>query len=885
MGKKRETRIRTIRKRPPSNKEVFSILRPYTATWFKNTFKRFLEPQRYAIPLIKARRNVLIFSPTGSGKTLAAFLGILDELFALGEKGKIEDKVYCVYISPLRALSNDIRKNLQLPLEGITRVAREMEYDLPEIRVFVRHGDTSQSQRARMLKKPPHILITTPESLANMLIAPKFRYKLYDVDWVIVDEVHELSDNKRGVHLSLSLERLQHFAGNFVRIGLSATQAPVKEIAKWLVGFDDDGRPRQCDIVQVLGIKKLDLKVVCPINDLRFRERASKRMYDYLKDVIKKYRTTLIFTNTRAGAEAVAYKLKKELGKRLANRIGVHHSSLGREIRLSVEDGLKTGKLKAVVTSTSLELGIDIGYIDMVVQVGSPRSVIKGLQRIGRAGHAIHRTSRGRFIALDEDDLVELIVLSKCAYDGKLDKITIPQNCLDILAQHLVAMSIEKKWDVNEAYRVIKRSYNFHEIKFEQFMGILEYLAGKYVDLEYQKVYRKLWFDEKEGIFGRKRMARMIYYLNQGAIPDEADYKVYLKKGSRKVWVGNLSEPFVERLIIGDIFVLAGKKYKVLSIKNDRVIVEEAKEENPTVPSWVGEQLPRSFDLSWEIGKFRSNIERFIKKNNIEQAKKWLKERFNADDNTISNVIRYFKEQIDVLGIVPNNKTVVLEMWVDEYQRRHMIFHAAYGRRTCDALSRFFAWVASEKYSCGVGIGITDNGFDLIFPRWVDPDPRDIIKCALQQDFIDVLKKAVRNTELFVNRFRHVANRSFMILKRYKGSEISIKKQRIKASTLVEMLPDDFPIIEETYREVLNDYMDVPHAVEVFEKMKAGTIRIIIANNKPIKILSPFAQNIVLAALSDILTMTDREKWIMSMYEKIKKLMITENSEGSSVEK
>ncbi len=869
----RPRRIRIIKTPPPKDNEVYALLRPYTREWFKRTFKRFLEPQRYAIPRIKARRNVLIFSPTGSGKTLAAFLGILDELFNLAERNKLEDKVYCIYVSPLRALSNDIRKNLQIPLEGIRQVAKEMGYELPEIRIFVRHGDTTSYERSKMLRSPPHILITTPESLANMLIAPKFRYMLYDVDWVIIDEVHELSDNKRGAHLSLSLERLQYFAGNFTRIGLSATQAPVIEIAKWLVGFDDDGNPRQCDIVQVLGIKRLDLKVICPIDDLRCKEKASQEMYEILKKLVRKHRTTIIFTNTRAGAEAVAYKLKKVLGKRWESKIGVHHSSLGREVRLDVENSLKNGKLRAVVTSTSLELGIDIGYVDLVVQIGSPKSVIKGLQRIGRSGHAIHRVSKGIFIALDEDDLIELLVLTRCAYKGKLDRISIPKNCLDILAQHLVAMSIEKKWNVDEAYAVIRRSYNYHDLPYEDFIAILNYLAGKHVDLEYQKVYRKLWLDEKERIFGKKRKSRMIFYLNQGAIPDEANYRVILRKNRRSVWIGSVSEPFAERLIVGDVFVLAGGKYKVQNIKADTIIVTEAREENPTVPSWVGEQLPRSFDLSIEVGKFQEKIERLLKKSRIDDIEKMLIEEFGADEKIVRNIIRYFADQLEILGAIPTHRKIVIETWVDDYDRHHIIFHARYGRRTCDALSRFFAYVSSKVYSCNVGIGVTDNGFDLVFPRWVEPDPKRIVRAALNYNFIQTLRKAIRNTELFVNRFRHVANRSFMILRNYKGHEISVKKQRIRASTLISLLPDDFPVMKETYREILEDYMEVIHAREIIEAVKAGKIKIQIAKKADQKILSPFAQTIVLSVMSDILTMEEREKWILAMYKRIKEMV------------
>lgn len=867
MGGKR--RIIVVRKKPPRDEEIFALLRPYTREWFKRKFGKFLEPQKYAIPRIKKRRNVLIFSPTGSGKTLAAFLGILDELFALGEKGKLEDKVYCIYISPLRALSNDIKKNLREPLDGIMSVAKEMGVNLPEIRIFVRHGDTSSYERSKMLKKPPHILITTPESLANMLIAPKFRYLLYSVEWVIVDEVHELSDNKRGAHLSLSLERLNYFSGGFTRIGLSATQAPVKEIAKWLVGFDKDGEPRQCDIVQVLGIKRLNLKVICPTDDLRKKEKSSEKMYEIIKNLVRKHRTTIIFTNTRAGAEAVAYKLKKVMGKRWESKIGVHHSSLGRDVRLSVEDKLKSGELRVVVTSTSLELGIDIGYVDLVIQIGSPKSVIKGLQRIGRAGHALHRVSKGRFVALDEDDLIELSVLIRNAYKGKLDRIKIPKKPLDILAQHLVAMSIEKKWKVEEAFRVIKGSYNYHDLTYREFFSVLEYLAGKYVDLEYQKVYRKLWFDEAEGIFGRKKQARMIFFLNQGAIPNEADYKVVLIRNRRRILVGMVSEPFAERLVIGDVFVLAGRKFKVKKIQADTIIVDEAKEENPTVPSWVGEQLPRSYDLSIDVGKFLFNLERLLKKNAEENARKFLREEYQLDEKAIKNIIRYVKAQLKIAGYVPTHKRILIEKWVDEYGRTHMIFHALYGRRTCDALSRFFAQVASEIYSANIGIGVTDNGFDLVFPKYVESNPKRIVEESFKVDFMDTIKRAIRNTELFVSRFRHVANRSFMILRNYKGHDISIRKQRIRASTLVQFLPDDFPVMRETYREILEDYMDTSRALEVYSKLKEGIITVKIIDKKSMMILTPFAQNIVLQALSDVLTMADREKWIDKMYEVI----------------
>ena len=366
-------------KKAQTDEKVLELLHPLLRTWFKKRFKTFTPPQRYAIPLIFEGKNVLIFSATGSGKTLSAFLSILNELYYMEIKNKLEDKVYCVYVSPLRALSNDIRRNLEEPLREMTVLAEELGYPKPKIRLAVRTGDTSQSERSKMLRKPPHILITTPESLAIVLNAPKFSKLLTNVKWVIVDEVHELSDNKRGSHLSLSLERLQDLVGEkeFVRIGLSATQAPIEEIAKWLVGYRDNGETRGCTIVNVYFTKKIDMRVLSPVENLLGSsfEDATEQMYHLIRKLVENHRTTLIFTNTRSGTERVAFKLREIFGNKYIDALGAHHSSLGKYTRLEVEEKLKKGEMKAVVTSTSLELGIDIGYIDLVIQIGSPKSV------------------------------------------------------------------------------------------------------------------------------------------------------------------------------------------------------------------------------------------------------------------------------------------------------------------------------------------------------------------------------------------------------------------------------------------------------------------------------------------------------------------------------
>jgi len=465
-----------------TKKQILKTLHPWVQKWFNSKFKDFTPAQKKSIIDIHKRNNILISSPTGSGKTLTAFLSVISELTSLAEKDQLEDKVYCIYISPLKALDNDIEKNLDEPLKGIEEIAGR---DLG-IRKAVRTGDTSQYQRQKMLKKPPHILITTPETLSILLVAPKFREKLSGVKYVIIDEIHSLAENKRGVHLSLSLERLQHLIGQYTRIGLSATVSPIEEVARFLVGYEY-GVERNCKIVNVNYLKELDMEVMCPVSDIVLADEEDTRlgMYDLLDDLIWENKTTLVFTNTRSGTERFVYNLKKMYPMHYNDtNIMAHHSSLSKEVRLETENKLKEGKLKAVISSTSLELGIDIGYIDLVVLINSPKSVSRALQRIGRSGHRLHEKSRGKIIVTDRDDLVECSVLLKNAKEGKIDKISIPTNCLDVLAQHIYGMSIENPWDIDYAYDVICKSYCYRHLTRDDYEDVLSYMAGEYPELE-----------------------------------------------------------------------------------------------------------------------------------------------------------------------------------------------------------------------------------------------------------------------------------------------------------------------------------------------------------------------------------------------------------------
>jgi len=582
--------------------DLAELFEPYVWAWFDTTFEAPSPPQAAAWPRIAEGKNTLIFSPTGSGKTLAAFLWCINELYKLGHEEQLEDRVYVLYVSPLKALNNDIQRNLVDPLQGIQATAKAMGIDVPEVRSAVRTGDTTQKQRSAMSRRPPHILITTPESLFIILTTTKFREAFRHVRYIIVDEIHAMSDNKRGVHLALSMERLAHLvrtpsevdaepdavvteAGivqtlaqpgdrDFVRIGLSATQNPLDEIAHFLVGQDADGTQRPCEIVDVGGRKDLDVRVISPVDNLleAHFDAIWGSIYDRLQHLIDDHRTTLVFANSRYKTERTALRLT-ELSGNGDLQVGSHHGSMSKRVRLQMENRLKRGDLDALVATSSLELGIDVGSIDLVCQIQSPKSVSSGMQRIGRSGHLLDATSKGRLMVVDRDDLVESTVLVRAILDGNIDRTRVPQNCLDVLSQHIVATVAADPWSADALYDLCRRAYCYHDLSRADFDRVLSMLNGDYeLDMEYRP-YPKITWDRVNGILYPEPGTRMISFRSGGTIPDISDYDVYFE--ARKTVVGRLGENFVEELHPGDIFILGSTSWQVIRIHRNRVIVDD----------------------------------------------------------------------------------------------------------------------------------------------------------------------------------------------------------------------------------------------------------------------------------------------------------------------
>ena len=845
---------------PYTELQLKSILHPLINKWFFSKFKEFSLPQLFGVMEVHQRKNTLISAPTGATKTLTGFLAILNELIDSHEKGILEDKVYAIYISPLKALNYDIQHNLLTPLQEMEQLAEKKL----GIRLGVRTGDTTATEKAKMLRHTPHILITTPESLAIILNSPKFQEKIKNVQWLIVDEIHALAENKRGVHLSLTIERLQQLSPGMTRIGLSATIAPLEEIARYLVGYEGE-EERNCGIINVQFLKQMDLQVICPVKNLIDTDYLlkHKKMYETLHELIQQHKTTLIFTNTRSATERVVHNLKEMFPQHYKENVAAHHGSLGKHNRFSTEQDLREGNLKVVVSSTSLELGIDIGFIDLVLCLGSPKSVARFLQRAGRAGHQLHSTVKARIIVMDRDDLVECSLILKAAIEKKIDRVHIPTNALDVLAQQIYGIAINEITNVYTLYHLIKKSYCYHSLSWEDYFEIIKYLSGKYVSLEERHVYARIWYDETSGNIGKKgKLARVIYMTNIGTIPEES--YITVKVGEQTV--GMIDEGFLERLKPGDVFVLGGEVYQFKFSRGMTAQVNASVSRPPTVPSWFSEMLPLSFDLAQEIGKFRRLMEEYFKSNkNKEEILKFMKSYLYVDDNAAESLYQYFSEQF-YFSKIPSDKSIVIEKYTDR-GRLYVIFHTLFGRRVNDCLSRALAFVIGRSQHRDVEVGVTDNGFYLSAEQQFNAFRA--FGLLQSEDFRKVLEEAIDRSEVLQRRFRHCAGRSLMILRDYMGRRKSAGRMQVGSKILlsaVRRISNDFPILKEARREVLEDLMDYEHAQWIVEQVNTKNIQVQEMDNK---IPSPFAFSLVVGGYSDVIKIEDKQEFLKRMHQQV----------------
>jgi ATP-dependent Lhr-like helicase len=842
---------------PHSDGEVRGILEPLVAEWFFGKFKDFSLTQRYGVKNIYDRKNILVCAPTGGTKTLTAFLGIINYLVGLAVKKELENKIYAVYISPLKALSNDVHYNLITPLKEIEELAKKKGMGWQPVRVGLRTGDTEAKERAKMRENAPHILVTTPETLAIVLTSPKLMEHLRALEFVVVDEIHAMT-NKRGVYLTLTLERLCDVSLiEPVRVGLSATIAPLEEIAKMLVGVG-----RDCLIANVRLLKKVEIGLDFPGENIIEAENQEnqRKLYQILDELIGQNRTTLIFTNTRAATERIIHFLDLHFPKKYEGLIGAHHGSMSKDKRFEIEDRLRKGELKVVVSSTSLELGIDIGSIDLVIMLRSPKSVSRALQRIGRAGHKLHENPHGEFIVLDRDDMVECGVLMKEMVEGRVDLAEIPKNCLDVLSQQIFGMAITRIWDVDEMLRVIRRAYPYETLTKDDFLSVVSYLAGDYA-LEHRYVYAKIWYDgEKKQIGKRGKLARVIYLTNLGTIPSDDGVSVVVNSGERRGQaVGRIDEAFLERLKKGDIFVLGGQKYMFINAKGMKAFVHAGITKNPTIPSWFSEMLPLNFELARGIGRFRRLVkERLGKK---DECIAFIQEFIYCKKYIAEEIYDYIKQQKDFLE-VPDDKTLVVEKFKEE--KEYLLFHSLYGRRVNDALARAYGFAAGRVKTRDVEIGVNDNGF---YVAGESLDENKILSWVKADDLRKILKEAIEKTEVLRRRFRHCAGRSLMILRNYKGREKSAGKQQVHSELLfsaVKKLSDDFPILREARREVMEDLMNIFDAERVLRWIEGKEVKIKLIRTP---LVSPFGLNLILQGRSDLIKMEDRASFLKRMHE------------------
>ena len=867
---------------------------PAVAAWFARAFRAPTLPQTEAWPAIRAGRDTLIAAPTGSGKTLAAFLAALDDLVRRGtgspNDAPLPDETAVIYVSPLKALSNDIKINLEAPIAGIREELARMGLPDVEIRSFVRTGDTPQAERAQMRKRHPHIVVTTPESLYILLGSESGRDMLSTARTVIVDEIHAMAASKRGSHLSLSLERLDVLAGKrLTRIGLSATQKPIDLVASFLVGVDDDGGScngaRECTIVDSGHVRKRDLDIALPPSPLEavMSNEVKQEVYDQLAVLIREHRTTLIFVNTRRMAERAARHLGERLGK---EAVAAHHGSLSREHRLDAEQRLKRGQLQVLIATASLELGIDIGDIDLVCQIGSPRSIAAFLQRVGRSGHAVGATPKGRLFPQSRDDLVECAALLDCVRRGELDALCVPDKPLDALAQQIVAEVACRDWDEHALFAMLCRAWPYRDLTRDDYNAVIRMLSDGYsTRLGTRGAY--LHRDAVNGQLRARRGARLTSITSGGTIPETADYDVVLEPAALRV--GSVNEDFAVESLAGDIFQLGNVSYRILKVEKGRIRVEDAKGAPPSIPFWLGEAAGRSTELSAAVSRLRATISDKLagadeqgsgidqsrpgadeQGSGIDQSRpgadeqdavtasarpaggplrpgtdaamRWLVDEVKVLPAGAQQLVDYLSAAKKTLGVMPTQENVVFERFFDESGGTQMVIHAPFGSRINKAWGLALRKRFCRKFNFELQAAATEDAIILSLSTSHSFPLEEVARYLNSSSARELLIQAMLDAPMFNARWRWAATTALALPRFRGGKKVPPQIQRMIAEDLLSsVFPDstacaenlvgervvpDHPLVAQTVHDCLHEAMDIEGFERVLKMLEAGEIRV-----------------------------------------------------------
>ncbi len=809
---------------------------PIVRDWFVNKFGTPTEPQAEGWPHIAAGRTTLISAPTGSGKTLAAFLACIERLVRKSISGELKDQTEVLYVSPLRALSNDIQKNLQTPLQEILLEAWKHGYMMTDIRTAVRTGDTLARERQAMLRRPPHILVTTPESLYILLTARKSRAVLEHVETVIVDEIHAVADDKRGAHLALSLERLDALAHKRpVRIGLSATQKPIEEVAHFLCGSSNP----EPVIVNIGHRRELDVAVEVPDSELG--AIASHELWDEIHEritqLVNQHRSTLVFVNTRKLAERTAHRLAKKLGD---EAVTAHHGSLSRKLRLSAEKRLKMGELKALVATASLELGIDIGSVDLVCQIGSTRSIGVALQRVGRAGHWRGAVSKGRLFPTTRDELVECAALIRAVRCGDLDRLNIPDAPLDILSQQIAAMCAAEEWNEDHVFQVVRRAYPYRNVTREQFDSILEMLSeGMAASRGRYGAY--LHRDRVRRLIRPRRGTRLTAITSGGAIPETGLFTVVAEPEGNVV--GTLDEDFAIESNSGDVILLGNTSWMIRRVQSAtaRVLVEDAHGAAPTVPFWRGEAPARTPELSEYVSELRQKVHDMLQSGASSDCVSWLMQECGLDKSGAEQIAAYILEGCAVLGAVPTQKTIIAERFFDESGGMQLVIHAPFGARINKAWGLALRKRFCRSFNLELQASATDDGLNISLTEQHSFPLDDVFRFLHPNSVEGVLTQAAFASPLFGTRWRWDAMRALAIRRFESGKKVPIQILRMRAEDLLaSVFPDaaacqdniageihlpDHPLVNETMKDVLHEAMDLEGLKDLLCKIQSGAVQ------------------------------------------------------------